>query len=364
MKETVFNIEKVDLNKQFMFFGDKPNIARHDIQKHPIFYKLTEKQLGFFWKPEEIDVSKDAKDFKILSDAQKHIFTSTLSYQTLLDSIQARSPALALLPVVSLPELEACIEAWSNMEMIHNLSYSYILRNVYANPSEIFDNITINEDIISRAKQNIQYYDDFLNLAIQYRAGNTVSMKELKEKLLLCIASINILEGLNFYVSFACSFAFAEQGLMEGNAKIISLIARDEALHLAITQNILKKWSNGEDDPEMAKIYDKNLPKIEKMFLEVIETEKGWARYLFKDGSMMGLNEQILGQYVEYIAGKRMKNLGIKHNFPTKNPLSWTDKYLKSSDAQTAPQESEIISYTIGGIKNDLNELNFDEFKF
>lgn len=365
MTETVFNTNNIDLKKQTMFFGDKPNIARHDIQKHPIFYKLTEKQLGFFWKPEEIDLTKDAKDFKILSEAQRHIFTSTLSYQTLLDSIQARSPALALLPHVSLPELEACIEAWSNMEMIHNLSYSYILRNVYANPSEIFDNIIINKEILTRAEQNTKYYDDFLNYSIQYRANPSKhSVRTLKEKLLLCVASINILEGLNFYASFACSFAFAEQGLMEGNAKIISLIARDEALHLAVTQNILKKWSNGEDDPEMVDIYKQNLPTIEQMFLDIIETEKAWARYLFKDGSMMGLNEQILSQYVEYIAGKRMKNLGIKHNYITKNPLSWTDKYLKSSDNQTAPQESEIVNYTIGGIKNDLTGLNLDDFKF
>lgn len=364
MTETVFNINKIDLNNQIMFFGDKPNIARYDVQKHPIFYKLTDKQLGFFWRPEEIDLTKDSKDFKTLSNVQKHIFTTTLSYQTLLDSIQARSPALALLPFVSLPEVESCIEIWSSMEMIHNLSYSYILRNVYANPAEIFDNIIIDQEILKRAKQNIQYYDDFLNLSIHYRAGEKIPLRTLKEKLLLCIASINILEGLNFYASFACSFAFAEQGLMEGNAKIITFIARDESLHLAITQNILKKWSNGEDDPEMVELYEKNLPVIEQMFLNVVETEKQWAKYLFKDGSMMGLNDQILGQYVEFMAGKRMKNLGIKHNFITKNPLSWTEKYLKSSDNQVAPQEVELSSYIIGGIKNDIDDVSFAEFKF
>ena len=362
--ETVFNVNKIDHAKQHMFFGDKPNISRHDVQKHPIFYKLTEQQLGFFWQPSEIDLSKDSKDFKMLSDAQKHIFTSTLSYQTLLDSIQARSPSLALLPFVSLPELESCIQAWTNMEMIHNLSYSHILRNVYSNPSEIFDNIVITDEIINRAKQNIKYYDEFLNASIQYRAGLDVLLKDLKESLLLCVASINILEGLNFYASFACSFAFAEQGLMEGNAKIISLIARDEALHLAITQNILKKWQHGEDDPEMAKLYKKNLPKIEKMFYDVIESEKLWSKYLFKDGSMMGLNENILEQYIEYIAGKRMKNLGIKHEFATKNPLSWTDKYLKSSDNQVANQESENIQYVVGGVKHDVADTSFDEFTF
>ena len=360
---TVFNLTNTDLKNQHMFFGEKLNISRFDIQKHPIFYKLVEQQLGFFWQPSEIDLSKDNKDFKILSDAQKHIFTSNLLYQTTLDSIQSRSLSLALLPHVSLPELESCIEAWGFFESLHSLAYAHILRNIYADPTAEFDKIILTEEILERAKQPVKYYDDFINASNEYK-NSKITLMELKEKIILLIASINILEGINFYASFACSFAFPEQGLMQGNASILSLIARDEALHLGITQNILKKWRDGNDDPEMVKIYKKCLPKIEKMFYQVIENEKVWAKYLFKDGSMMGLNEQILGQYIEYIAGKRMKNLGIKHEFSTKNPLSWTDKYLKSSDNQVAPQEQEILTYIIGGVKNDTQDTSFDEFTF
>jgi ribonucleotide reductase beta subunit family protein with ferritin-like domain len=361
----VFNSSEVNPKNKYMFFGDSLGITRYDTPTHPIFQKLTEKQLGFFWRPEEFDVNKDSRDFKVLNDVQKHIFTKNISFQILMDSVQARSPGLALLPHVSLSELESCIEIWQAMEMVHNQSYSYLLRNIYANPAEIFDTIIKDEEIIKRSNALIKYYDDFIDASIKHRAGiQNCSMLELKEKLVLCVAAINILEGLNFYVSFACSFAFAEQGLMEGNAKIITAIARDEALHLAVTQNILKKWASGEDDPAMTKLYKKCLPEFEKMFYEAIEMEKQWSKYLFKDGSMMGLSENILNQYVEYIAGKRMKNLGIKHDFNTRNPLPWTDKYLKSSDAQVAPQETEITSYVIGGVKNDVEDADFKEFSF
>jgi len=360
---TVFNLSNVDLSKQYMFFGERLNLSRFDVQKFPIFYKLTEQQLGFFWQPSEIDLSKDNKDFRLLSDAQKHIFTSNLLYQTTVDSIQSRSLVLALLPHVSIPELESCIEIWSSFEALHSLAYAHIIRNIYPDPSAEFDKVIINNDILNRAKSPVKYYDDFINATYDYKLSK-IRLIDLKEKLLLCIASINILEGVSFFASFACSFAFAELGLMQGNAAILSLIARDEQLHLGITQNILKKWINGDDDPDMKKLFERNIYTIGKMFLETIEIEKKWAEYLFKDGSMMGLNTQILQQYVEYIVGKRMKNLGIKHDFATKNPLSWTDKYLKSSDNQIAPQEQELTQYIIGGIKNDITDTSFDEFKF
>ena len=363
MADTVFNPNQPSKKNQFMFFGNAPGVSRYDTPVQPIFQKLTEKQLGFFWRPEEFDVNKDSRDFKTLNDVQRHIFTKNISFQILMDSVQARSPGLALLPHVSLSELESCIEIWQAMEMIHNQSYGYLLRNIFANPTEIFDSIIQDEEIIKRSNALVKYYDDFISTSLKYRV-NGGDLSALKEKLLLCIAAINILEGLNFYVSFACSFAFAEQGLMEGNAKIITAIARDEALHLAITQNILKKWANNEDDPEMTKFYKKNLGKIEQMFQEAIAMEKQWSKYLFKDGSIIGLSENILNQYVEYIAGKRMKNLGIKHEFITKNPLPWTDKYLKSSDAQVAPQETEITSYVVGGVKNDVEDADFKEFAF
>lgn len=366
---TVFNTNQRNIN-QFMFFGEGQNVSRYDIMTHPIFHKLTEKQKGFFWQPTEVDINKDSKDFKVLTDAQKHIFTKTISYQTMLDSVQGRSPALALLPHCSIPELEACIDWWCAMEQMHNESYSHLIRNVYNNPSEVFDNVILDEHIVKRAKTTIKYYDDFIDASIKYRYDQSCGtdtkeqLTDLKRKLILCVASINALEGLSFYASFACSFAFAEQGLMVGNAKIISFIARDENLHLAITQNILKKWSSGQDDPEMEKLYSECLDEIKNIYENIIQQEKEWCKYLFKDGSMIGLNEKILSEYVEYMAGKRMKNIGIKTNYITKNPLSWTDKYLNSGDTQVAPQEVEIDSYIVGGVKNDVEDTDFSDFKF
>lgn len=360
---TVFNTNNTNYKNQYMFFGEKLNLSRFDVQKYPIFYKLTEQQLGFFWQPTEIDLSKDHKDFKLLSNSQKHIFTSNLLYQTTLDSIQSRSLVLGLIPHVSLPELESCVEIWSTFETLHSLAYAHIVRNIYANPTEEFDKVILNKDIVNRATKTIIYYDEFIEETKKYYSNNS-SLYKLKEKLLLFLVSSYIMEGLNFFVSFACSFAFAELGLMIGNASELSLISRDEQVHLAIVQNILKKYKNNEDDPEMHEIYVKLIPQIEYMFYEALTVEKEWATYLFKDGSMMGLNSNILYSYAEYITNKRMKFFGIKNNFSNKNPLTWTDKYLKSSNNQVAPQEQEIISYVVGGIKNDILDSNFDEFKF
>lgn len=370
-----FNDKKVDFTKEFMFFGQQPNISRYDIQRYPIFEKLIEKQLGFFWKPDEVNLSKDPIDFRTLADHEKHIFMSNIEYQTLLDSANSRGPNLALLPFVSLPELETLIETWAFSETIHSRSYTHILRNILSNPSIIFDDIIVNKNIMVRANAVTRYYDDFIEYGMQYnvlgegkhKIGNktvNISLTELKRKLILCMASINILEGVRFYVSFACSFAFAENGVMEGNAKVISLIARDENLHLAITQNILKKWSSGQDDPEMKKLFKEEMGTIENMYHEAVEQEKVWAAYLFKDGSMMGLNDRILNEYVEYIAGKRLRAIGIKNQYSKKNPLSWTDKYLISSDNQVAPQETEITNYIIGGVDHDIDDDTFSNITF
>lgn len=371
-----FNKKPVNFTdkQQYMFFSEQPNVSRYDVQKLPIFEKLIEKHLGFFWRPEEVDVSKDTLDFKQLSKHEQHIFMENLKYQTLLDSVQGRAPNLALLPFVSLPELETLIETWSFSETIHSRSYTHILRNILNNPSLAFDDIMENEEIMKRAAAVTEYYDDFIEYGSYYNLlgegkhiinGETVniSLRKLKEKLLLCMVSINILEGVRFYVSFFCSFAFAENDKMEGNAKIIQLIARDENLHLAITQNIIKKWATGQDDPVMQQLFEKNKRKIEKMYMEAIQQEKEWAEYLFKDGSMLGLNYTILCESIEYIAGKRMRAIGIKNKFTTKNPLTWTDKYLLSSNNQVAPQETEITSYIGGSVKQDIQEDTFKDFR-
>jgi ribonucleoside-diphosphate reductase beta chain len=365
-----FNKNNIDFTKEYMFFGETPNVSRFDVQRFEIFKQLYIKQLGFFWKPDEIDLSKDSKDFKHLPQNEQHIFIKNLLFQTFLDSVQSRSPQ-SFMPHVSNPEIESMITLWSMFESLHSFSYSWIIQNVFSNPTEVLNQIMTDFNILNRADSVTSYYDDFMKYSLLYQVfgegrHNTkddglvnISLRELKRKLLLCMASVNVLEGVRFYASFACSFAFAERGLMEGNAKIITFIARDENLHLAFTQNILKKWANGEDDPEMAELFVESLPIIEKMYIDCVKQETEWADYLFKDGPMLGLTKPILCEYVKHIAGKRMRTIGIKNDYPVKNPITWTDKYLIGSNVQVAPQEVEISSYVVGGVKHDIRDGMF-----
>lgn len=374
MKYTTFNQVSTNPLLEPMFFGNPVNVARYDQQKHPIFEKLIEKQISFFWRPEEVDVSKDRLDFQSLSDSEKHIFISNLKYQTLLDSIQGRSPNIAFLPIVSLPELETWIETWSFYETIHSRSYTHILRNLFSDPSAIFDDIVVNTEIKSRAGDISKYYDDliFLTQLWQTQGEGThtvngiayvVSQRELKKKMYLCMNSVNALEAIRFYVSFACTFAFAERELMEGNSKIIRLIARDENLHLTSTQHILNLWAKGKDDPEMAEIAEELKDDATQIFMNAVEQEKQWAGYLFEHGSMIGLNKEILCQYVEYIANHRMSAIGLGQPFDvTTNPLPWMNNYLSSDNVQVAPQESEISSYLVGQIDSEVTAGDFGDF--
>ena len=374
---TVFNTSQVDSKKQPMFFGNPLGVQRYDQYKYPIFDKLTQQQLGYFWRPEEVSLQKDRADYQTLRPEQKHIFTSNLKYQILLDSVQGRGPGMAFIPYCSLPELEACMTVWEFMEMIHSRSYTYIIKNVYSDPSEVFDTILTNERILERASSVTGAYDDFINSAQLYGTSNDWIFAqegagyareeriELKRKLYRAIANVNILEGIRFYVSFACSFAFGELKLMEGSAKIISLIARDENQHLVITQNILNKWSEG-DDPEMQQIAKEEQDWVVNAFKTCVDQEKSWAQYLFKDGSMIGLNDKLLNNYVEWIANRRMKSIGIKpiYDIPAKNnPLPWTEHWISSKGLQVAPQETEVESYVVGGIKQDLKKDSFAGFK-
>ncbi|MBO1517532.1 class Ia ribonucleoside-diphosphate reductase subunit beta [Psychrobacter celer] len=359
-----------------MFFGQPVNVARYDQQKHPIFEQLIEKQLSFFWRPEEVDVSRDRIDFSNLSSHEQHIFLSNLKYQTLLDSIQGRSPNVVLLPLVSIPELETWIETWSFSETIHSRSYTHIIRNIVNDPGVIFDDIMQNEHILQRASDIAQYYDDLYRssqLYSLYGAGThningeqiTVDLKSLKKQMYLCIMAVNVLEAIRFYVSFACSFAFAERKLMEGNAKIIKLIARDEALHLTGTQHMINLMRNGRDDPEMVEIAEACYEESIEIFRKAAEQEKQWAGYLFKDGSMIGLNKDILCQYIEYITNLRMEAVGLPAAFPNSksNPIPWINTWLSSDNVQVAPQETEISSYLVGQIDSDLSDSDFDDFE-
>jgi len=374
---TVFNSQQVDTKKQPMFFGQPLGIQRYDAYKYPTFDKLTQQQLGYFWRPEEVSLQKDRADYASLRPEQKHIFTSNLKYQILLDSVQGRGPGMAFIPYCSLPELEACMEVWGFMEMIHSRSYTYIIKNVYPDPSEVFDTILENDKILERAKSVTEAYDTFINYAHEYDQSNAWkpdwkehpnakwTKKDLKRHLYRAITNVNILEGIRFYVSFACSFAFGELKLMEGSAKIISLIARDENQHLVLTQNILNNWRKG-DDPDMIEIMKEEENNVIDMFKNCVEEEKAWAEYLFKDGSMIGLNDKLLHQYVEWIANKRMKAIGIDpiYDIPLRNnPLPWTQHWISSKGLQVAPQETEVESYIVGGIKQDVKKDTFSGFK-
>ncbi len=357
-----------------MFFGQTVNVARYDQQKHEIFEKLIEKQLSFFWRPEEVDVSRDRIDYQALPAHEQHIFLSNLKYQTLLDSIQGRSPNVALLPLVSLPELETWIETWAFSETIHSRSYTHIIRNLVKDPAQVFDDIIVNEQIIKRADDIARYYDELISATQLWQQfgegehqlnGHTVqvSLYELKKKLYLCLMSVNALEAIRFYVSFACSFAFAERELMEGNAKIIKLIARDEALHLTGTQHMINLLQSGKDDPQMAQIAIECRAECQALFVRAAEQEKEWADYLFKDGSMIGLNRDILCQYVEFITNVRMQAVGLEAPFAERpNPLPWINAWLSSDNVQVAPQEVEVSSYLVGQIDSELNAGDLDGF--
>ena len=374
---TVFNKNKVDAKKQPMFFGAPLGVQRYDSYKYPVFERLAQQMLGYFWRPEEVSLQKDRSDYHDLSPEQKHIFTSNLKYQILLDSVQGRGPGMAFSPYCSLPELEGAIKVWEFMEMIHSRSYTYIIKNVYSDPTEVLDTIVDDKHIINRAEAVTRAYDEFVNAAQEYGSSRMWehnleqvpaaqdTLYELKRKLYRAVTNVNILEGIRFYVSFACSFAFGGFKAMEGSAKIISLIARDENQHLALTQNILKGWREG-DDPEMLQIAKEEEENIIKMFEEAVEQEREWASYLFKDGSMIGLNDKLLIQYVEWIANKRMKALGLDPIYDVaqrNNPLPWTQHWISSKGLQVAPQETEVESYVVGGIKQDVKKDTFAGFQ-
>ena len=343
MKLPILKKNKKSHLKKKMFFDEGVDIARYDQVKYPVIEKITDKQLGFFWRPEEVDVSKDRADFHALSKHEQHIFTSNLKRQILLDSVQGRAPNLAFLPIVSLPELENWIETWSFFETIHSRSYTHIIRNVYPEPSVVFDNMLDVKEILECGNDIARYYDNLMD-------------KPSKKALWMCMMSANALEGVRFYVSFACSWAFAELKKMEGNAKIIKFIARDENTHLAGTTTILKLLKK--DDKEFEKIAKETEQECIDLYIKVIEQEKEWAKYLFKDGSMIGLNESILMDYVEWIGCKRMRAIGLQcpYQVSQMNPLPWTEKWISGSAVQVAPQETEITSYVVGGVKQDVDD--------
>lgn len=354
----------------FLDEGGTTTVARYDRMKYRVFDRLTEEQLSFFWRPQEIDLGKDSKDFRALTPHEQHIFTSNLKRQIILDSVQGRAPNTAFLPLISLPELEIWVQTWAFSETIHSKSYTHIIRNVYSDPSKVLDTLLDIQEIVDCAQDITRHYDNLINYTMQYHMlgegvhnvnGKTVSVtrRELKRRLWMALNSVNALEGVRFYVSFACSWAFAELKKMEGNAKIIKLICRDENLHLGSTQTLIKLLPK--DDPEFAEIRDELTPACQQLFETAVTQEKAWADYLFKDGSMIGLNAALLKEYVEYIAGIRMESAGLKNTYGRKpNPLPWTQKWISGKEVQVSPQEVELSSYRIGDAKMDVTEKTFN----
>lgn len=356
MKE-IINLKNVDTTKQPLFFGEDLGMQRYDAIKYAKLDQSWTDQLSFFWRPNEVDVSLDGQQFRELTENEQRIFTDNLKYQILLDSVQSRGIPFITERVTN-PELEAACKAWEFYETIHSFSYTYIIKNVYARPSEVFDDIVDNEEIVKRTTSVTRYYNDLIG------GIDTSNLDGAKKELYLTLVSVNILEGIRFYVSFACSYAFAEQGKMVGNSQIISLINRDENVHLALTQNLLNYLRKNADEG-FQHIVEECEEEVYAMYEAAANEEMEWANYLFKDGSMIGLNAEILIEYMKHMTGRRMKAIGLKDPYGvTKCPINWIKKHTESDNVQVAPQEREIESYLIGNINNDGQATDFGEFDF
>ncbi len=331
-----------------LFFGNSGHgISRYDIIKYPIFEKMNEKMQGFFWRPREVDMSQEKRSFDKMTMSEQFVFTSNLKRQILLDSVQGRAPSLVFLPQCTDPSLENCILTWGFFESIHSESYTHIIRAIYPDPSAVFDDLPNIKEIADCATAVTNAYDSF-------------ATNPTKENLYLALVAANALEAVRFYVSFACTFSFLERSMVEGSAKVVKLIARDEAEHLALTQHIIKILPK--DDPEFETIIKDNHNKARDIFLSAGEQEKEWAHFLFKNGPVLGLNEKMLCDYVDYLLARRMKaiNLTSDSSYKGNHPLPWVEKHFTNSNTQVAPQEVEISSYLSSSITNDIQDMNFE----
>ena len=357
MEKTIINTSNDGNDKKIKMFFDEQGLGvqRYDNPKYPKIFNMFKQQLSYFWRPEEINITKDKADFISLPEYQQELFTLNLKYQILLDTIQSRGIS-HLLEYCTNPEIEAFAKSWEFMETLHSYSYTYIIKQIYSDPSKVLDTVLTDDKILKRASSVTQYYDDMINSIPDDSEYNK------KKKLYLTLVSINILEGIRFYVSFACSFAFAQNKKMTGNAKIISLIARDENLHMGFSSLILKYMK---DDPEegFQDIVKECEPIVYKMYKDAAEEEMEWAKYLFKDGSMIGLNAEILTDYMKYLTNNRLKSIRMEPIFgKVKNPISWIGNWIGGNTVQEAPQQEQIISYTVGALKQDLDDQDFSDF--
>ncbi|EFE4843579.1 ribonucleotide-diphosphate reductase subunit beta [Escherichia coli] len=387
---TVFNTQQVDVLNEPMFFGSGLGLARYDIQRHKVFEELIEKSLSFFWRPEEVNLMLDSAQFNKLPQFQQDIFTNNLKYQSLLDSIQGRAPSAVLMALISDPSLDTWVATWTFSETIHSRSYTHIMRNLYTDPSKVFDEIVLDEAIMKRAESIGRYYDDVLIKTREWEnakeifkcfseneydldaySNSLMHMEECKHDLMkslyLCLHVINALEAIRFYVSFACTFNFHKNmEIMEGNAKIMKFIARDEQLHLKGTQYIIRQLQSGTDGDEWVQIAKECEQEAVDIFMEVNSQEKEWAAHLFKDGTCPGINTQSMCAFVDYLTVSRMKQCGLPcpiTDAPTKHPYPWIREYLNSDLVQAAPQEVEISSYLVAQVDNDVDQNVINSYK-
>jgi len=352
---SIINLKNIDFTKEPSFFGEKLGLQRYDKFRHANIFGLFKQQIGFFWRPEEINVSKDKGDYSSLLDHEKFIFTKNLGYQILLDSVQSRGIS-HLLEDCSNPEIEAFAKTWEFFETLHSYSYTYIIKNIYPNPSEMLDTILQDTEIIKRTTSVTKYYDAL----IEGIPNDTLHNR--KKRLYLTLMSINILEGIRFYVSFACSYCFAENKKMVGNASIIELINRDENLHMGFTSFLIKTL-NDESSEGFKDVAAECEDLVIQMFKDAAQEEIEWANYLFKDGSMLGLNAEILTQYMKWLTNNRMKMIKLEPIFDkVQNPISWISKWTESKSVQVAPQEQEITNYVSGNFKQDMGDEDFGGF--
>jgi len=350
--KTVLNKKNIPVDERIMFLGEDLSLQRYDQFKYPKFFELWEQQENYRWRPQRIDLSKDRVDFEKLNPTERFIFESNIRWQTMTDSMLSRS-IHKMSEYVTNPELELCMGTWASMEQMHSFSYTHIFKNVTKNATAFFDSILEDKEILVRAKEISEAYDRLL-----------INSKDIKEKILDSVICTNITEGVSFYTSFICSFFFGYKGLMEGSAKIIGEIARDENLHVAITQNIIKNWKNRPEEGFQELLNDSE-EKIYDLYQLAVNNEKKWVDYLFSHGSLLGLNEEILHGYIEWLANTRLSAIGYKKIFDQKkNPVSgWSTRYFDSSKVQIAPQESELESYLVDSANTSLKDSDFDDIE-
>lgn len=362
MSTNDFSLNPNYMNRQmFCDPAGRVTIQRYEEHAYPTIAKYVDTQKGFFWVPEEITLVKDKIDFKNANEAVRHIFTSNLLRQTALDSIQGRSPVECFFPVCSVPELEALVLWWSAFEQIHSKSYSHIIRNIYNVPSEEFNRIHDTQEIVDMAAHIGVYYDDLykINCRIALNGGydkgvEPVSEEEHIDAVWLALNASYALEAIRFIVSFATSLGMVENKIFIGNGNVISLILKDELLHTDWTAYMINKVVK--DDPRFAAAKERNKDKVLQMYVDVNAEEKQWADYLFKLGTVIGLNAKVLKDFVDWTTFLRLKEIGLKFETSVKStPLPWFNKHLNTSKKQTALQENESVSYIIGAMTSDVN---------